>query len=81
MPPSLSAAMGIALYCMFIAIIIPPARDNKNVMISVVMATAGSVLFACVPFLNALSGGWSIIIVSVIVSALCAVWFPLTEEK
>ena len=81
MPEALSSAMGIALYCMFIAIIIPPARDNKNVLIAVIMATIGSIIFACTPVLNALSGGWSIIIVAVIVSALCALWFPISEEK
>lgn len=81
MPASLSSAMGIALYCMFIAIIIPPARDNKNVLIAVIMATVGSVIFTYTPILNALSGGWSIIIVAVIVSAICAKLFPITEDN
>ncbi|MBQ3022256.1 MAG: AzlC family ABC transporter permease [Clostridia bacterium] len=81
LPESLSSAMGIALYCMFIAIIIPPARDNKNVLIAVIMATMGSVIFAYTPILRALSGGWSIIIVAILVSAICAKLFPIMEEK
>ncbi len=81
LPESLSSAMGIALYCMFIAIIIPPARDNKNVLIAVIMATMGSVIFAYTPILRALSGGWSIIIVAILVSAICAKLFPIMEDK
>ncbi len=80
MPESLSAAMGIALYCMFIAIIIPPARDNKNVLIAVIMATMGSVIFTYTPILRSLSSGWSIIIVAILVSAICAKMFPITDE-
>ena len=80
LPESLSAAMGIALYCMFIAIIIPPARDNKNVLIAVIMATVGSVIFAYTPLLNALSSGWSIIIVAILVSAICAKLFPIGDN-
>jgi predicted branched-subunit amino acid permease len=49
LPKEISAAMGIALYGMFIAIIIPPARDEKNVLITVVMATAAGFLFAYAP--------------------------------
>jgi len=44
MPPSLSSAMGIALYGMFIAIVIPPARDNFKVLTAVLSAVAGSLV-------------------------------------
>lgn len=81
MPEALSSAMGIALYCMFIAIIIPPARDNKNVLIAVIMATAGSLIFTYTPILKVLSGGWSIIIVAILVSAICAKLFPIEVDN
>ena len=81
MPEALSSAMGIALYCMFIAIIIPPARDNKNVLIAVIMATTGSLIFTYTPILNVLSGGWSIIIVAILVSAICAKLFPIEVDN
>lgn len=81
MPQSLSSAMGIALYAMFIAIIVPPARERKNVFAAVSMAILLSVGFAYIPLFEKLSSGWSVIIITVAVSALCSVLFPLSEEQ
>lgn len=80
MPPILSAALGIALYGMFIAIIIPPARIHKSVLYAVLLAVALSCLFYWMPGLKKLSGGWSIIIITVAVSALMAWKFPVSPE-
>ena len=81
MPPILSSSMGTALYGMFIAIIIPPARDSGQVLTAVLMAVAASALFAFVPILNTLSAGWTIIIITVLVSGICATLFPVTEQE
>lgn len=80
MPPILSAALGIALYGMFIAIIIPPARIHKSVLYAVLLAVVLSCLFYWMPGLKKLSGGWSIIIITVAVSALMAWKFPVSTE-
>lgn len=81
MPPILSSSMGIALYGMFIAIIIPPARNSGRVLTAVLMAVAASALFAFIPVLNTLSAGWTIIIITVLVSGICATLFPVTEQE
>ncbi|MBQ4522315.1 MAG: AzlC family ABC transporter permease [Lachnospiraceae bacterium] len=81
MPEVLSSAMGIALYGMFIAIIIPPAREHKNVLFAVMLAILFSLAFAYVPGLKKCSGGWSIIIITLIVSAVAAALFPVEEEE
>ena len=81
LPASLTDAMGIALYGMFIAIIVPPAREHKSVLIAVVLAIVASYAFTYVPMLSALSGGWAVIIITVVVSALAAWLFPIPEEK
>ncbi len=82
MPPMLSNAMGIALYGMFIAIIIPPARDSKSVLVTVLLAIIASLAFAYLPGLKLLSGGWSIIIITLVVSAVAATLFPIdTKDK
>ncbi len=80
MPPILTNAMGIALYGMFIAIVIPPARQEKSVMITALLAVAASCLFALLPGLKELSSGWVIIIITVLVSALAATLFPIKVE-
>lgn len=80
MPAALTNAMGIALYGMFIAIIIPPARENRSIMITVLMAIAASLAFSYLPILKNISGGWSIILVTVLVSAAAAWLFPIAVE-
>ena len=47
--PMMQGCMGIALYCMFIAIIIPPARKSRKVALAVVVAAALSCIFKYVP--------------------------------
>lgn len=81
MPEALSSAMGIALYGMFIAIVIPPAKSDKNVLVAVLMAVAGSLLFSYAPVLKSVSGGWTIIVITILVSALCATLFPIKTEE
>ena len=81
MPQKLSSAMGIALYGMFIAIIIPPAREQKSVLFTVILAIAASVTFSSLPVLKHLSGGWAIILITILVSGIAAWLFPRNEEE
>ena len=81
LPDALTNAMGIALYGMFIAIIIGPAREEKSVMFTVILAIVASIAFAYLPGLEKLSGGWSIIIITLLVSGIAAWLFPMKEEK
>ncbi len=81
MPTSLSQAMGIALYGMFIAIIIPDARTNKSVFYTIIMAVAASYLFTFAPVLKNISSGWVIIIITIAVSAIAATLFPIKIEE
>lgn len=81
LPAALTDAMGIALYGMFIAIIVPPAREHKSVLFAVLVAIAGSFAFTYIPFLSAFSGGWSVIIITIVVSAMAAWLFPIPEEN
>lgn len=81
MPQALTNAMGIALYGMFIAIIIGPAREEKSVLVTVILAIAASLAFSYLPVLKNISGGWSIIIITVLVSAIAAWLFPMKAEE
>ena len=66
---------------MFIAIIVPPAREEKNVLIAVIMAIVASYLFTYLPGLRNLSSGWAVIIITVSVSAIAAFMFPVEVEE
>lgn len=81
MPASLSSALGIALYGMFIAIIIPPARKERSVLFTVICSIILSCMFTYVPFFQKLSGGWGIILITILVSAAAAFFFPLPDEQ
>ena len=74
--PMLQGCFGIALYCMFIAIIIPPARKGRKVASAVVVSALLSCLFKYVPGINVLSksggGGWAIIVAAILGAAICA---------
>ena len=82
LPARLLSALGIALYAMFIAIIIPPARKNRTVAGIVGASMAASFLFSALPVIKNISSGFKIIILTVLISAVAAVFFPVeTEEK
>ena len=81
MPEALSHALGIALYGMFIAVIVPPAREHKNVLFTVVAAIAASVACTYLPVVKNLSGGWRIILITVAVCILAAWLFPVEEKE
>ena len=81
MPVILTNSMGIALYGMFIAIIITPARSNKNIFIVILLSIIASLCFNYLPLISKISEGWSIIIITVLVSALAATLFPVNIHK
>lgn len=79
LPASLSSAMGIVLYGMFIAIIVPPARKERSVLVVVASAAGISCLFRYV--FTAVSGGFAVIISAVTASVLGALLFPVKDEE
>lgn len=79
LPASVSTAMEIVLYGMFIAIIIPPAKKQHSVLFVVIMAAALSVVFKYA--LPALSEGFAIIISAIAASAAAALIFPIKDEE
>ena len=80
LPDFVCNALGIAIYGMFLAIILPPARKEKPVRVVVLIAIAISLLFNYAPVLNQVSGGFTVIICAVAAAALGAVFFPLQPE-
>ena len=79
MPPSVTAALSLMLYGMFIAIIIPPAKKNRKVLFVILIAAALSVVMRY--WLPMISGGFSIIIAALISSAAGALFFPTVPEQ
>ena len=80
LPLSVRAALGVLLYGMFIAIVVPQAREEKPILLSVVLALVFSCLFAYVPGLKEISAGLAIVICTVAAAAICALVCPIDEE-
>ena len=80
LPENIRAALGVMLYGMFIAIVVPPAREEKPVLAAVVLALALSCAFAWIPGLVEVSSGVAIVICTVAAAAVCAWLFPIKEE-
>ena len=79
LPPSLSSALGVALYGMFLAIIIPPARKEKFLAALVAVSMACSWGIGYLPLLKELSSGMRIILITVVLSAAAAIIKPRKE--
>ena len=81
LPQDIRAALGVMLYGMFIAIVVPPAKQEKPVFVTLLLALIFSCLFAWVPALRMVSAGISIVICTVAAAAIAAVLFPTEDEE
>lgn len=81
LPDFIMSALGVAIYGMFLAIIVPPSKTNKAVLAVVLGAMAVSALFAWIPVLSKVSSGFVIIITTILVAGLAAWLCPVAEEK
>ena len=78
LPAQLTDAMGIMLYAMFMAAVIPTARSDRNILSVVVIAAAVSLLFYYV--FTAISGGFATILSAMIAAAIMAALRPIADE-
>ncbi|MBU1105201.1 MAG: AzlC family ABC transporter permease [Candidatus Riflebacteria bacterium] len=81
LPKAIAAAMGITLYGMFIAIVMPAAKEEKAVLITLIIAMFLSCVFRYAPYLSQLSSGWAVIIVTLVTAALAATMVQIKEKN
>ncbi len=81
MPDMLRSALSIALYAMFIAIILPPAKKHRPAFAVIAMSVGLSCIFRFTPFLKDLSPGFVIIVCAVAASVFGALCFPIKERE
>lgn len=81
LPVALQNAMGIALYGMFLAIIIPPASINRAILEVVVVSAIVSIMFYYVPFFDFLSSGFQLIIATLTGAIYGAYRYPCKEDN
>ena len=71
----------LAIYGMFLAIIIPPSKKSRPVLGVVVASMAVSTIFAVTPVLKQVSSGFMIIITTLLVAGLAAYFCPVEEKE
>ena len=76
LPTALQNAFGIALYGMFIALIVPTARESRNVLMIILMAVGMNCVLTYVPLFAFISSGFRIIISTIFGAGLGAYLFP-----
>lgn len=80
LPATVISALGIAIYGMFVAIVVPQAKKNKATAFCVLTAIALSCAFEYIPLLKTVPSGFAIIICAVLASGIFAIVAPIGEE-
>ena len=81
LPLRIVSALSVALFGMFLAIIVPPSRKNKTLLGIVLVSFAASFAFAYLPVINQIDEGTRTIILTIVISAAAALLFPVKEEE
>lgn len=81
LPERIVSALSVALFGMFLAIIIPPARNNRLIGAIIAVCFALSFIFSKLAPLSSISGGTKTIILTVVISAIASILFPVADEE
>lgn len=81
LPEILRNALGIALYGMFVAIIVPPAKKHPKLFAVIGISVGLSCLIKYLPILSFISDGFSIIICTVVAATVGALLFPVAQVE
>lgn len=84
LPPRATSALGVALYAMFLAVILPPARKSRTVALVVLFsmaASAGLSLLCRLPAFSFLTEGFRIVLLTVVISLAAALLFPVEKTE
>ena len=81
LPDILTSALGIAIYGMFVAIVIPETKKSKATALCVLTAVILSTIFTYTPYLSSIPQGFTIIICAVISSGIFAALCPIETEE
>lgn len=81
LPDVVTSALGIAIYAMLVAVVVPKAKTDINCALCVLLSIALSCVFYFVPFLQSVPSGFSIIICATVASVIFAVLKPVPDEE
>ncbi len=80
LPERIKGALGIAIFGMFIAIFIPPARKSVGVLCVVILSAVLSCCLEYIPLFSVVSDGFAIIICTLVAALAGAIFFPVKDS-
>lgn len=80
LPERLMSALSLAIYGMFVAIVVPEMKKSRPVVLVVILAILLSCMFYYVPFLSTISSGITITVVAVAAAVIASLLFPVIDE-
>ena len=81
LPALLVSALGIAIYAMFVAIVVPAARAEGRIAALALIAVALSCAFEFIPFLSRIPSGFVIIISATLAAAAMTFACPIEDDE
>ena len=81
LPGRVLSALGVALYGMFIAVIVPPSKNSRIIAGVVLISMAASFVFTLIPLLNQISSGFRIILLTLLIAGGAAALFPIKPDE
>ena len=81
LPIRIVSAFSVALYGMFLAIIVPPAKQSVTILVAVIISFVSSLAFAKLPYISNLSAGTRIIVLTIVISAVFAMLKPIKDNE
>ena len=81
LPDRIMSALSLAIYGMFVAIVVPEMKKSRPVIVVVIIAAALSFLFYYVPALKGISSGITITVCAILAAVIGAILFPVDSEE
>lgn len=76
LPSRIVSALGVALFAMFIAVIVPPARKDKGVLLAIIVSFALSYASLHIPYVSAMSSGNRTILLTLLICSIFSIVLP-----
>ena len=81
LPYAIRNALGIAIYGMFVAIVVPPAKRERGVLVAALLGIAVSLILAYVPLFSFVTSGFAVIVSALVAATAAALLFPVKKEE
>lgn len=80
LPAVFIEAMNVAIFAMFLAIVIPPGKKNHKILIAVFVSFVAGLIGRYAPVISGFSSGTRVMILTIIIASVIAVLFPVEDS-